>query len=252
MRMENDDKDAALIEKIFDAEKGKVGALQIKMFLENDYGIIMNHKKIRRLMKKYHLTATIRQAKPYRHMLKATKAHSTCKNLLGRAFNQNEPGKVYLTDITYIYYGNGQKAYLSCVKDSTTKEIITYVVSRSLKMDIVYSTLKQLNETVELFHPEAMIHSDQGVHYTHPEFQNRVKQLGLRQSMSRRGNCWDNAPMESFFGHFKDMVDHKACPSFEALKHAVGNYINKYNNERYQWGLKKMTPVQYRGHLLAA
>ena len=119
-------------------------------------------------------------------------------------------------------------------------------------MDIVYSTLKQLNETVELFHPEAMIHSDQGVHYTHPEFQNRVKQLGLRQFMSRRGNCWDNAPMESFFGHFKDMVDHKACQSFKELKHTVGNYINKYNNERYQWGLKKMTPVQYRGHLLAA
>ena len=88
MRMKNDDKDAALIEKIFDAEKGKVGALQIKLFLENDYGIIMNHKKIRRLMKKYHLTATIRQAKPYRHMLKATKVHSTSKNLLGRTFNQ--------------------------------------------------------------------------------------------------------------------------------------------------------------------
>lgn len=252
MRTENDDKDAALIETIFDAEKGKVGALQIKMILENDYGIIMNHKKIRRLMKKYHLTAKIRQAKPYKYMLKATKEHRACKNLLNREFNQNEPGKVYLTDITYIYYGNGQKAYLSCIKDSTTKEIITHVVSRSLKMDIVYRTLKQLSETVGGFHPEAMIHSDQGVHYTHPEFQHRVKELGLRQSMSRRGNCWDNAPMESFFGHFKDGVDHKACPTFEALKHTVGNYINKYNNERYQWELKKMTPVQYRSHLLTA
>ncbi|MCQ9904694.1 IS3 family transposase, partial [Staphylococcus aureus] len=96
--------------------------------------------------------------------MKATKVHSTSKKLLGRTFDQNEPGKVYLTDITYIYYGNGQKAYISCVKDSITKEIITHVVSRSLKMDIVYRILKQLNETVELFHPEAMIYSDQGIH----------------------------------------------------------------------------------------
>lgn len=252
IRTENADKDVALIEKIFDAEKGKVGALQIKMFLENDYGIIMNHKKIRRLMKKYHLTAKIRQAKPYKHMLKATKEHRTCRNLLKRKFNQNVPDKVYLTDITYIYYGNGQKAYLSCIKDSTTKEIVTHVVSRSLKMNIVYQTLKQLKERADLFHPEALLHSDQGVHYTHPEFQHRVKQMGLRQSMSRRGNCWDNAPMESFFGHFKDIVDHKACETFEELKHKVGDYITKYNNERYQWGLKKMTPIQYRDHLLTA
>src|SRR5699024_3295275 len=151
----------------------------------------------------------IRQAKPYKYMLKATKEHRACKNLLNREFNQNEPGKVYLTDITYIYYGNGQKAYLSCIKDSTTKEIITHVVSRSLKMDIVYRTLKKLSETVGGFHPEAKMHSDQVVHYNHPEFQHRVKELGLRQSMSRRGNCWDNAPMESFFEHFKDGVDHK-------------------------------------------
>lgn len=138
------------------------------------------------------------------------------------------------------------------MKDSTTKEIITYVVSKTLEMEIAYRTLDQLKEAVGMFHPEAILHSDQGVHYTHPVFQKKVKQRGLRQSMSRRGNCWDNAPMESFFGHFKDMVDHKSCETLDALESKVSNYIDRYNNERYQWGLKKMTPVQYRGHLLAA
>lgn len=76
--------------------------------------------------------------------------------------------------------------------------------------------------------------------------------MGLVQSMSRRGNCWDNAPMESFFGTFKDWVDYKSCKSLDDLKHQVNNYIEKYNNERYQWGLNKMIPVQYRGHLLTA
>lgn len=252
LKEESDEQDAKLIREIFQENNAKVGALPIKMILENDYGVIMNHKKIRRLMKKFHLVTKIRRANPYKHMMKATQEHRTCDNLLNREFNQNDPGKVFLTDITYIYYGRGQKAYLSCVKDSTTKEIITYVISKTLEMEIAYQTLEQLKEAVEMFHPEAILHSDQGVHYTHPVFQEMVKQTGLRQSMSRRGNCWDNAPMESFFGHFKDIVDHKSCETYNELKDKVSDYIDRYNNERYQWGLMKMTPAQYRGHLLAA
>jgi len=70
------------------------------------------------------------------------------------------------------------------------------------------------------------------------------------QSMSRKGNCIDNAPMESFFGHFKDDVDYKNCKTYEELKTLVDEYMNYYNNERYQWGIQKMTPVEYRNHLL--
>ncbi len=108
-------------------------------------------------------------------------------------------------DITYLFYGKGKEAYLSCVKDCKTREILAYHVSPSLQMEIVYHTLEKwkvrLGGTI---HPEALLHSDQGVHYTHPEYQKRVKEMGLRQSMSRRGTCLDNAPMESFFGHMKD------------------------------------------------
>ena len=168
----------------------------------------MNHKKILRLMRKFNFFAKIRRANPYKNIAKATQAHRTVPNLLNRQFTQDEPGKVFLTDITYLQYETGQTAYLSCVKDVATREIVAYELSTSLSMSIVYRTLRKLKEALDgNVHPEAMIHSDQGFHYTHPEFQERVKEMQLTQSMSRRGNCLDNAPMESFFGHFKDEVD---------------------------------------------
>lgn len=252
-REEQDEADIVLIKEIFEKKDKKVGALQIKMTMENDHSTVMNHKKIRRLMAKYHLITTIRRANPYRKMAKATIEHHTCSNLLNREFNQNEPGKVLLTDITYLYYGKGQKAYLSCVKDGATKEIVAYHLSSSLGMDIVYKTLKKLKMAIgKAFHSEAILHSDQGVHYTNPQFQHRVKSLGLTQSMSRKGNCWDNAPMESFFGHFKDWAEYKSCKNLREVRKEVDRVIEEYNHHRYQWGLNKMTPVQYRSHLLAA
>lgn len=252
-REEMDELDIELIINIFEKNKGKVGALQIKMIMENDYSVVMNLKKIRRLMSKYRLVAKLRQSKPYRKMAKATKEHQTCPNLLNREFDQEEPGKILLTDITYLYYGKGQKAFLSCVKDGSTREILAYHLSSTLEMDIVYETLRKLELAVgQHFHPEALLHSDQGFHYTNPTFQMKVKELGLTQSMSRKGNCWDNAPMESFFGHFKDLAEYKSCETLREVNAEVNRVIEEYNNHRYQWGLNKMTPVQYRSHLLAA
>ena len=252
-RDEQDELDIVLIQEIFKSKREKVGALQIKMIMENDYSAIMNHKKIRRLMAKYNLFAKVRKANPYRKMAKATQEHRTCPNLLNRNFDQEEPGKVLLTDITYLYYEKGQKAYLSCVKDGATREILAYHLSTSLEMNIVYKTLEKLKTAVgNQFHPEALLHSDQGMHYTHPLFQSKVKKLGLTQSMSRKGNCWDNAPMESFFGHFKDMADYKGLDNLKDVKKEVDRVIQEYNHHRYQWGLNKMTPVEYRDHLLVS
>lgn len=98
----------------------------------------------------------------------------------------------------------------------------------------------------------AFIHSDQGVHYTSPKFQHLLKKYKLGQSMSRRENCWDNAPQESFFGHLKDEVAYKNCIKLDELQISIDNYIDYYNNYRCQWNLKKLTPVQYRNQLLAA
>ncbi len=89
-----------------------------------------------------------------------------------------------------------------------------------------------------------IIHSDQGGHYTGRSFREEIKKLGLRQSMSRKGNCLDNAPIESFFGHLKDDVDYKACKNFVELREMITEYMNYYNNERPQWGLKQKTPAE--------
>jgi len=241
----------AIILKAYNFRGRKKGARQIKMTLEGQYGIIYNLKRIRRIMKKYNIVCTIRKTKPYRKMLKATKEHRTLPNLLNRQFKQNMPGKVLLTDITYLIYSKGKKAYLSTIKDGSTNEILAYNVSNNLALDLVTNTIDKLliNKRVNIT-KDALIHSDQGVHYTSPTFQNLIKNYKLIQSMSRRGNCWDNAPQESFFGHFKDETNIKQCETLDQVKSEIKQYMIYYNNYRYQWGLKKMTPVQYRNHLL--
>lgn len=97
-----------------------------------------------------------------------------------------------------------------------------------------------------------MLHSDQGVHYTSPKFHQLLKRYNIQQSMSRRGNCWDNAPQESYFGHMKDELNLDTCFTFRDVCNEIKDYIDYYNNFRYQWNLKKMTPVSYRNHLLAS
>lgn len=202
-------------------------------------------------MNKYTIVCPIRRANPYKKMMKATKEHTVLPNLLNREFKQDIPGKVLLSDITYLFFGKGQKAYLSTVKDSSTNEILAYTVSNRLTLDLVTDTLVKLkgNKKIKLVEG-AFIHSDQGVHYTSPTFQKQVKNMGLGQSMSRRGNCWDNAPQESFFGHFKDEAYIKPCNTLEELKKEIRSYMTYYNHYRYQWDLKKMSPVEYRTHLL--
>lgn len=208
-------------------------------------------KRIRRIMKKYGIVCPIRKANPYRRMMKATKEHTVLPNLLNRDFKQNVLGKVLLTDITYLTYCSNNRAYLSTIKDGSTNEILSYNLSEKLTLDIATDTIYNLvnNHQIKLAEG-AFIHSDQGCHYTSPTFQNLVKGYKLGQSMSRRGNCWDNAPQESFFGHFKDEAYIKSCATLDDLSVEIDQYMTYYNNYRYQWALKKMTPVEYRNHLL--
>lgn len=240
-----------IILKAFNFKRRKKCARQIKMTLQGQFGIVYNLKRIRRIMKKYDIVCPIRKANPHRRMMKATQEHRVLPNLLNRQFKQNIPGKVLLTDITYLFYGNGKKAYLSTVKDGSTNEILAYHLSDKLTLDIATDTIHKLSDNRQVpLAEDAFIHSDQGCHYTSPVFQTLVKSYNLNQSMSRRGNCWDNAPQESFFGHFKDEACIKSCQSLDELRQEIDEYMTYYNNYRYQWGLNKMTPVQYRDHLL--
>lgn len=207
--------------------------------------VVMNTKKIQRLMRKYGLLCPIRKANPYRRMAKALKTSNYAENLVKREFAEHGPRKILLTDITYLPY-NGTNAYLSTVIDGFTKQILSYVISDNLKVDFVLQTIEQLVDQhgVSLM-AETIIHSDQGVHYTSYKFIEIVNNSNLRQSMSRRGNCWDNAPQESFFGHMKDEIDISKCTGFEEVKAIIDDWMDYYNNKRYQWNLAKLSPNEY-------
>lgn len=223
-------------------DKGRRG---IYMRLLN-MGIRMNQKKISRLMKKFGLFCPIRKANPYRRMAKALQSSNIAENLVKREFKKHGPRKILLTDITYMCYGNGCKAYLSTIIEAFTKQVLSYVLSESLEVDFVLETIHILiNKHGISLNSETLIHSDQGCHYASIRFQELIRDKELRQSMSRRGNCWDNAPQESFFGHMKDEIHIERCDTFSKLKFEVDDYMDYYNNDRYQWDLAKLSPNQY-------
>ena len=124
-------------------------------------------------------------------------------------------------------------------------------MSKSLDVDFVLETIKSLIENHGIsLDSKTLIHSDQGCHYTSIKFIQIIKDVGLRQSMSRKGNCWDNAPQESFFGHMKDEIDLTKCKNFNEVKDIIDDWINYYNTERYQWDLAKLSPDEYYQYLM--
>jgi transposase InsO family protein len=253
IREEEDLESKEIILKAYKFRGYKKGSRAIKMTLKNEFNTVFSRKKIQRIMRKYNIICPIRKANPYRRMAKATKEHRVVPNKLNREFKQYIPGKVLLTDITYMPYGNNKMAYLSTIKDSSTNEILSYHLSKSLQIDIVTSTIDNLIKLKSFkLDKEAFVHSDQGSHYTSPIFQNLLKKHNLGQSMSRRGNCWDNAPQESFFGHMKDEIDYKNCRDFIELQIIIDDYMDYYNHHRCQWNLKQLTPIQYRNQLSVA
>ena len=172
--------------------------------------------------------------------------HRIFPNKLKREFRQNRQFHVFCTDITYIPFLHGF-VYLSVIKDVASGEVVAWNVSMRMDISLVVETVQNMPPDV---HERAMIHSDQGFHYSNPSFIRIVKELKMLQSMSNKGSCIDNAPIESFFGHMKDELDFASCRSFRELRLRIGEYMQYYNHERKQWTRNKMTPVEYRNHLL--
>lgn len=245
---EQDQKDFDLILKAYQFKGIDKGRRGIHMRLLH-MGIKMNVKKISRLMKKFNLKCPIRKANSYRRMVKALKSSNVAPNLLERNFEGFGPGYVLLTDITYFFYSSKRKkAYLSTIKDAFTKQILAYVLSPSLEEDFVLETVENLfRDHKNDIHTHSMIHSDQGCHYTSIQFIDLIKNKNLRQSMSRKGNCWDNAPQESFFGHMKDEIEKylKDVKTFDELLQIIDEYMDYYNNDRYQYNLAKLSPNEF-------
>lgn len=245
-REEQDRNDFELILAAYHFRGYKKGARSIYMrLLHQDPPVRMNVKKIRRLMDKFGLICPIRRANPYRRMLRAMRTSHVAENLLNRKFTGFGARKVLLTDITYIPC-NGGFFYLSTILDAFTRQVLAYALSDSLEVDFVLETVHKLLDQHRIsLSTETLIHSDQGSHYTSCRFIQIVKDAQLRQSMSRKGNCWDNAPQESFFGHMKDEIDLSACDCFSAVKAVIDDWIDYYNNDRYQWQLAKLSPNEY-------
>ena len=249
-REEQDQADFKLIIEAYRFRGYAKGARGIHMRLLH-VGVIMNLKKIRRLMHKYGLVCPIRGANPYRRIAKAIKTNNVAPNIVDRDFKSRGPRKVLLTDITYLFYSD-ECCFLSPILDACTHEVLAYELSISLKVDFVIDAVNQLIEehgcTLD---NETIVHSDQGCHYTSYAFINKLKDANFVQSMSRKGNCWDNAPQESFFGHMKDdlKAEIKSCETFEEVKALVDDWIDYYNNDRYQWDLLKLSPKEYYEYL---
>ena len=239
---DKDYEDYLKIKNIFDQGKGKYGWRNIKMRIPG-----MNHKKIQRIMKKYGLATKVRKRNPYKQMFKKNLAHRTFPNQLQRQFKQTVPFKFLCTDITYIPFQD-KFTYLSVVKDIASGEVVAWNLSLHPNMALVTGTIKKIS-----FKPNTntLIHSDQGFHYTNLSYINILKKHNMTQSMSAKGKCIDNAPIESFFGHLKDELDYRLCQTYDELRCKIDEYMAYYNNERKQWSRKRMAPIEYRKHLLA-
>jgi len=245
-REEQDQSDFTLVVEAYNFRGYAKGARGIHMRLLH-INVCMNIKKIRRLMQKYHLKCPFRGPNPYRQMAKAIKTNTIFANKVNRQFLNGGVRKVLLTDITYIFYDKGV-CYLSTILDAFTREILAYELSTNLEVSFVLRTVSELvakhGSTLD---DTTIVHSDQGCHYTSKAFIQALKDNHFVQSMSRKGNCWDNAPQESFFGHMKDEIKYEIAmmKTFGEVKAKIDDWIDYYNNDRYQWDLAKLSPVEY-------
>lgn len=249
-KQEFDYSDFKIVRKYFDKGKQKLGIRQLKMIIERKEGFVFNEKKIARIKRKYGLETKIRRKNKYKEFKKNLQEHETCSNLLDRQFVQEKPDRVYSTDITQVNYNGSKKAYIAAVKDLCTNEIVGKSISNRIDIKLSNSAIdKALKRLSPSEKSRLMIHSDQGMHFTHFSYRKKLEKNKITQSMSRKGNCIDNAPIESFFGHLKDLLDLSSCENINDVKKEVTKQINYYNHRRPQLGLKKMPPSEYRRHL---
>ena len=250
LRRQREEQDRNDFDKIAEAYRFRgynKGARGIYMrLLHLDPPVSMNLKKIRRLMKKYGLFCPIRKANPYRRAARAIETAQVAPNLLNREFESRGPRMALLTDITYIINGKAPRCYMCTIMDACTKELLSWTLSRSLELDFVLEAANILiaDHSIAMT-AETLVHSDQGSHYKSIRFSRLLKDCDLRQSISRKANCWDNAPQESFFGHMKDEIDISCCGTFKDVRSVIADWTDYYNNDRYQWDLAKLTPTEY-------
>ena len=240
-------RDERLILTLFKKDHSKLGYRRLKMAFERKTGELINVKKVRRIKRKLCLETLVRRKNPYRAGFRALEESHVAPNFLRRNFTPSNSQVLLSTDVSELKFAHGQKAYLAAVKDLGTKEIVAFDVRAAPTIGLAIESLVALLEGWPRSERlKTTVHSDQGFQYTSRQLRDGLARLEVRQSMSRKGNCLDNAPIESFFGHLKDEADIKRCKSLGELKRCVARYMHFYNYERPQWGLKQMTPAEAR------
>ena len=247
-RMNKQDKYSEIKEQItaiYEENRGRFGYRRITLEMRNR-GYRINHKTIQRLMKSLGLISKVRMKKYQSFKGEVGKA---APNLLERNFEADRPNEKWVTDVTEFSLF-GQKLYLSPILDLCSRDLVAYTIaerpSLSMVTDMAGQAFEKLPDGTDI-----ILHSDQGWHYRHKQYQGMLKEKGIRQSMSRKGNCLDNAVMENFFGLLKSELLY--LQDFDSLEHfraELVEYLDYYNNRRIKSKLKGLTPAQHRRQAL--
>jgi putative transposase len=234
------------ITNIYHENSGRYGYRRITMELRNQ-GHLINHKTVQRLMKALGLLCRVRMKK-YRSY--RGEVGKIAPDLLGRDFEATAPNQKWVTDVTEFKLF-GQKLYLSSILDLFSRDIVSYTLSdkplMSMTMEMLHQAFAQIPDGLNL-----ILHSDQGWQYQHKHYQDMLKFKGIRQSISRKGNCLDNAVMESFFGLLKsELLYLQDFHSMEHFKTEIDYYMDYYNNRRIKIKLKGLPPAIHRRQALS-
>lgn len=219
-----------------------MGYRSVTYVLKNQYSLIINHKKVQRIMKENNLKSIIRP----KYKQQSNETRISLSNILNREFTVDKPNKKFVTDITYIPTRT-KMMYLSTVIDLYDNYPVAWKLSDCQDKSLSIDTIKKLSAKIEL--NGCIIHSDQGIHYTNKEYVTLLKKLNVIQSMSRKGNCWDNACAESFFSQYKCECIHlykSRIKSHKDVEELTREYFDYYINSRPQARLDGLTPAQYR------
>jgi putative transposase len=249
MKKENPDQELEeLIQTIFEDNKGNYGYRRIDLDLRKR-GYKINHKKIQRIMKKLGLKAEKFGRKTRKYSSYKGTVGTVAKNRINRRFHTNVCHQKLTTDITEFKCLDGVKLYLNPIMDLFNGEILSFGISMRPTLELTLRPLEEALKIVINSKYRTTIHSDQGWHYQHKKWVKTLKDNKVFQSMSRKGNCIDNSPMENFFGLMKqEMYYGEALCSYEDLKQRIEEYMEYYNNKRIKEKLAGMSPVEYRTH----
>jgi putative transposase len=227
------------------SHKGRYGYRRMLYALKKmDY--IINHKTVLRLMNELGLKSIVRVKKYKSYKGEQGKIVS---NIIQRDFKADQPFQKWATDVTEFSVA-GQKLYFSPIIELFNGQIVSYSLSERPNFKQITDMLDKALNTIPK-NTSLILHSDQGWQYQMKQYQNILNKKGITQSMSRKGNCLDNAIIENFFGTIKsEMFYLKKYVSLKDLQNDIIEYVEYYNNDRIRLNLKGMSPIQYRAHVL--